>query len=127
MKGEIGLLLSFVDLEGYQLPGLVRIGPGKAAGTMHDDEGFPAVIHGGEGTVHGTLWVTGKENREEILASIDLIHGIGPGQPQSPHVRTLVMEGGRHLAFSWHWRGAPPSPALSHGRWPIVGDETSSG
>lgn len=127
MKGELGLLLSFVDLEGYRLPGLVRIGPGSSAGTMHDDGGFPAVIHGGEGIVHGTLWTTEEENRQEILASIDLIHGIGPGQAPSPHARTLIMEGGRHLAFSWHWRAAPPSPALPGGRWPVDRDAASYG
>lgn len=121
MKGEIGLLLSFVDLEGYRLPGLIRIGPGTAAGTMHDDDGFPAVIHGGEGTVHGTLWSVDEENREAVLTSIDLIHGIGPGRTASPHARTLVMEGGRMLAFSWHWRGPPPSPALQDGSWPADG------
>lgn len=117
MKGELGMILCFVPLEGYALPGLTRIGEGSSLGSMHDDSGFPAVMHGGEGIVHGTLWVVDEANREDVLAAIDLIHGIGPNGPPSPHSRTIVIEGGRLLAFSWHWRGAPPSPAIASGRW----------
>jgi gamma-glutamylcyclotransferase (GGCT)/AIG2-like uncharacterized protein YtfP len=117
VKGELGMILCFAPIEAYALPGLTLIGAGSAPGTMHDDSGFPAVVHGGRGIVHGTLWVVDEDRREDVLAAIDLIHGIRPDGPPSSHSRTIVMEGGRMLAFSWHWRGTPPSPAIESGRW----------
>jgi gamma-glutamylcyclotransferase (GGCT)/AIG2-like uncharacterized protein YtfP len=117
MTTEIGLALCFAPLEGYALPGLTRIGGGSALGTMHDDGGFPAVVHGGDGVVHGTLWSIDEAVRDETLAMIDLVHGIGAEGSPSPHARTIVVEGGRLLVHSWHWRGRPPSPAIPSGRW----------
>jgi len=116
MTTELGLILCVAPLEGYALPGMTRIGEGSARGTLHDDRGFPAVVHGGDGVFHGTLWCVDEASRDEVLATIDLIHGIGGGAA-SPHARTIAMEGGRLMVHSWHWRGAPPSPPIPSGRW----------
>lgn len=116
MKGEMGLVLCFAHVEGYALPGMSRIGEGSARGTMHVHDGFPVVIHGADGVVHGTLWLIDEGLREETLVALDMIHGAAP-HGLSPHCRTIAIEGGRLPVLTWHWRDSPPSPAIASGRW----------
>lgn len=97
-----------------------RIMPWRRAtvpGTLHDKDGFPAIIHGTEGRVHGWVLAFEQAFHDEVLDTLDLHHGV----PGSGHERTVAIATSNghepQAVHAWNWTGEADLPVVPSGDW----------
>lgn len=86
--------------EEVRIAGLSLVSPAFIPGTIYDDGGTPRLCLGLPGSAAGHVYLIDHGNRDELLQTLDIWHGI----PGSAYIRTIAMTN-IGPAHTWHWTG----------------------